>query len=163
VSEPDDGSAPPVRVLVADDQHLIREGIASLLSIETGITVVGMAQGGRDALEKAIALGPDVVLMDVRMPGFDGADATALLRHELPGCRVVMLTTFDDEEYVARALRLGAAGYLLKDLPLRELANAVRLVHAGALRGECGLDCRPARVKAGHSCSFTVECSLARG
>jgi len=131
VSDPGDGAVAPLRVLVADDQQLIREGIASLLSIQPGITVVGMASNGRDAVEKAIALGPDVVLMDVRMPESDCAAATAILHHELPGCQVVMLTTFDDEEYVVRALRAGAAGYLLKDLPAQELADAVRLAHAG--------------------------------
>src|SRR5262249_40246429 len=119
------------RVLVVDDQQLVREGIASLLSIQPGITVVGMAADGREAVEKAIALEPDVVLMDVRMPECDGAQATSRIRQELPGCQVVMLTTFDDEEYVVQALRAGAAGYLLKDLPARELADAVRLARSG--------------------------------
>ena len=122
---------PPVRVLVADDQQLIREGIASLLGIQPGIEVVGTARDGREAVEKAVALGPDVVLMDVRMPEYDGTQATARICRELPACRVVMLTTFDDEEYVVQALRAGAVGYLLKDLPAAELASAVRLAHAG--------------------------------
>lgn len=132
-----DGSAavgatgPPVRVLVADDQQLIREGIASLLSIQPGIEVVGTARDGQEAVEQAAALAADVVLMDVRMPGCDGTQATARIRRELPGCRVVMLTTFDDEDYVVQALRAGAVGYLLKDLPAEELASAVRLAHAG--------------------------------
>jgi DNA-binding NarL/FixJ family response regulator len=119
------------RVLVVDDQQLIREGIASLLGIQPGIEVVGTAVDGRDAVEQAIALAPDVVLMDVRMPGMDGVEAVAVLRKRAPACRVVMLTTFDDEEYVVQALRAGATGYLLKDLPSRELASAVRLAHAG--------------------------------
>jgi DNA-binding NarL/FixJ family response regulator len=122
---------PPVRVLVVDDQELIREGIASLLGLQPGIAVVGTARDGATAAELAVALAPDVVLMDVRMPGADGTQATALIRRELPECQVVMLTTFDDEEYVVRALRAGAAGYLLKDLPAAELAAAVRLAHAG--------------------------------
>jgi YesN/AraC family two-component response regulator len=92
-------------VLVADDQALIREGIASLLGIEPGIEVVGTAADGSDAVAKALALTPDVVLMDVRMPGVDGVQAVALLRQRLPACRVLMLTTFDDQEYVIRALR----------------------------------------------------------
>ncbi|CRK57186.1 DNA-binding response regulator, LuxR family [Alloactinosynnema sp. L-07] len=121
----------PVRVLVVDDQQLIREGIASLLGIQPGIEVVGTATDGRDAVEKAVELAPDVVLMDVRMPEMDGVEAVAALRRRVPGCRVVMLTTFDDEDYVVRSLRAGAAGYLLKDLPSRELAGAVRLAHAG--------------------------------
>jgi DNA-binding NarL/FixJ family response regulator len=127
------GAAPPsvVRVLVVDDQELIREGIASLLGLQPGIAVVGTARDGAEAAELAVALAADVVLMDVRMPGGDGTQATALIRRERPGCQVVMLTTFDDEEYVVQALRAGAAGYLLKDLPAAELAAAVRLAHAG--------------------------------
>ncbi|WP_405925814.1 response regulator [Streptomyces sp. NBC_00035] len=120
-----------VRVLVVDDQRLIRDGIASLLSIRPGIEVVGTAVDGRDAVAKTLELGPDVVLMDVRMPEMDGVEAVAVLRGRVPECRVVMLTTFDDEEYVVQALRAGAHGYLLKDLPAEELAQAVRLAHAG--------------------------------
>ncbi|MET8996422.1 response regulator transcription factor [Amycolatopsis sp. NPDC004169] len=120
-----------VRVLVVDDQRLVREGIASLLGIQPGIAVVGTAATGREAIERTLALGPDVVLMDVRMPEMDGVDAVAVLRRRAPACRVVMLTTFDDEEYVVQALRAGAAGYLLKDLPAAELAESVRLAHAG--------------------------------
>jgi DNA-binding NarL/FixJ family response regulator len=119
------------RVLIADDQRLVRESIAALLAIQEGITVVGTAVDGRDAVARAEALRPDVVLMDVRMPVMDGVAAVSLLRERLPSCRVVMLTTFDDEDLVVRALRAGAAGYLLKDLPARELAEAVRLAHAG--------------------------------
>ncbi|QYX75658.1 response regulator [Streptomyces akebiae] len=122
---------PAVRVLVVDDQTLIRDGIASLLSIRPGIAVVGTAVNGRDAVAKTLELGPDVVLMDVRMPEMDGVEAVAVLRSRAPECRVVMLTTFDDEEYVVQALRAGAHGYLLKDLPAEELAHAVRLAHAG--------------------------------
>jgi DNA-binding NarL/FixJ family response regulator len=121
----------PVRVLVVDDQRLVREGIASLLDIQPGVEVVGTAADGREAVEQTLALSPDVVLMDVRMPGMDGVDAMAVLAKRAPGSRVVMLTTFDDEEYVVQALRAGAAGYLLKDLPAAELAEAVRLAHAG--------------------------------
>ncbi|MEU9917875.1 response regulator transcription factor [Streptomyces sp. NPDC051001] len=120
-----------VRVLVVDDQQLIRDGIAALLSIRPGITVVGTAVNGREAVQKAVELEPDVVLMDVRMPELDGVEAVAVLRGRAPECRVVMLTTFDDEEYVVQALRAGASGYLLKDLPAEELAQAVRLAHAG--------------------------------
>ena len=120
-----------VRVLVVDDQQLIRDGIASLLSIRPGITVVGTAVNGREAVAKAVELRPDVVLMDVRMPELDGVEAVAVLRGRAPECRVVMLTTFDDEEYVVQALRAGASGYLLKDLPADELAHAIRLAHAG--------------------------------
>ncbi|WP_426501946.1 response regulator [Dactylosporangium sp. McL0621] len=120
-----------VRVLVVDDQQLVRDGIASLLSIQPGIEVVGTAAGGEEALARAADLAPDVVLMDVRMPGLDGVEATRALRRDHPACRVVMLTTFDDDRYVALALRAGADGYLLKDLGAAELAGAVRLVHRG--------------------------------
>ncbi|MFI8104460.1 response regulator [Streptomyces sp. NPDC086023] len=124
-------TAGPVRVLVVDDQRLIREGIASLLGIQPGMEVVGTAADGREALAQAVTLTPDVVLMDVRMPGPDGVETLVELRRRAPDCRVVMLTTFDDEEYVVRALRAGASGYLLKDLPPAELADAVRLARAG--------------------------------
>ena len=117
-----------VRVLVVDDQELIRDGIASLLGIQPGIEVVGVAGDGRSAVELAPRVAPDVVLMDVRMPVMDGVAAAAELA---PTCKVVMLSTFDDHDYVVRALRVGAVGYLLKDLPVRELAEAVRLAHAG--------------------------------
>lgn len=120
-----------VSVLVVDDQQLVRDGIASLLGIQPGIVVAGTAADGGDAVEKTLALGPDVVLMDVRMPGVDGVEALAILRRRGCAARVVMLTTFDDEEYVVEALRAGASGYLLKDLPAEELAHAIRLAHSG--------------------------------
>ena len=120
-----------IQVLVVDDQRLIREGIASLLDLQDGITVVGMAANGKEAVAQTLELRPDLVLMDVRMPELDGVAAVAVLRRAAPDCRVVMLTTFDDEEYVVQSLRAGAAGYLLKDLPAAELADAVRLAHSG--------------------------------
>lgn len=140
----------PVRVLVADDQQLIRDGIASLLAIQPGIEVVGTARDGQEAVDKAVALAPDVVLMDVRMPGCDGTQAAALVRRELPACQVVMLTTFDDEQYVVAALRAGAAGYLLKDLPATELASALRLAHAGIAQFGAQAAERLASALAGH-------------
>ncbi|MFJ7209212.1 response regulator [Streptomyces sp. NPDC098789] len=127
----DTGAAAPVRVLVVDDQELVREGIASLLGIQPGVSVVGTASDGRRAVEAAVAHRPDVALVDVRMPGMDGIETTAVLTARVPSCRIVMLTTFDDQDYVARALRAGAVGYLLKNLPSAELARSVRLVHAG--------------------------------
>jgi len=120
-----------VTVLVVDDQRLVREGIASLLDIQDGIRVVGQAVNGQEALEKALALCPDVILMDVRMPVMDGIVATAQIHRQLPGCQVIMLTTFDDEEYIVKSLRAGAVGYLLKDIPASQLARAVQLAHAG--------------------------------
>ena len=125
-------SAPgPVRVLIVDDQQIIQQGLVTILKYQPGIQVVGTAANGREALEQALKLRPDVVLMDVRMPILDGVAATAHLRQELPECRVLMLTTFDDEEYVLEALRAGATGYLLKDIPGQELAHTIRSVYAG--------------------------------
>ncbi|MFE3060004.1 response regulator [Nocardia sp. NPDC059239] len=115
-------------VLIADDQPLVREGIASLLALQAGVRVVGTAENGSAAVDLALERKPDVVLMDVRMPVLDGLAAAAALRDRT---KVLMLTTFDDDEYVILALRAGARGYLLKDLPAADLAAAVRLVHAG--------------------------------
>lgn len=120
-----------VTVMIVDDQRLVREGIASLLSIQEGIHVVGLAVNGQEAIRLALELSPDVVLMDVRMPQMDGIAATAEVRRQLKDCQVLMLTTFDDEEYIVKAMRAGASGYLLKDIPAADLAQAVRLTHAG--------------------------------
>ncbi len=120
-----------ISVLVIDDQRLMREGLASLLSIQDGIEVVGTAINGQDALEQAQQLHPDVILMDVRMPVLDGVAATIQIRQQLPSCQILMLTTFDDDEYVINALRAGATGYLLKDIPASDLAKAVQAAHKG--------------------------------
>ncbi len=120
-----------VTVLIVDDQRLVREGIASLLDIQDGLRVVGQAVDGQEAIAQALSLRPDVILMDVRMPVMDGIVATGQITRQLPDCRVIMLTTFDDEEYVIKALRAGAVGYLLKDIPASQLAQAVQLAHAG--------------------------------
>ena len=120
-----------VTVLVVDDQRLVREGIASLLSIQDGINVVGQAENGQEAIEKALALRPDVILMDVRMPVMDGMVATTHIHRQLPDCQVIMLTTFDDGEYIVKSLCAGAVGYLLKDIPASQLARAAQLAHSG--------------------------------
>ncbi len=120
-----------VTVLVADDQRLVREGIASLLELQEGIQVVGLATNGEEAVSQALALRPDVVLMDVRMPHLDGISAVIEIRKQFPECQVLMLTTFDDEEYIVKSLTAGARGYLLKDIPAQDLAQAVKLTHAG--------------------------------
>ena len=120
-----------VRVLVVDDQRLMREGIASLLDVQEGIQVVGTAADGEEAVEKALATQPDVVLMDIRMPVLDGIAATAKLLRQLPGCQVLMLTTFDDDEYIVEALGAGAIGYLLKDIPALDLARAMHAAKNG--------------------------------
>ncbi len=121
----------PIRVLLVDDQRLMREGLRILLELEPDLEVVGEAGDGQAALAAYAALRPDVVLMDVRMPGMDGVEATRRLRERWPEARVIILTTFDNDEYVFEGLRAGALGYLLKDVSGQELAEAVRTVAAG--------------------------------
>lgn len=124
-------SSTSVRVLVVDDQQLIRDGIASMLDIQPGVVVVGTAKNGQEALEQASALAPDIILMDIHMPVMNGIEATLKLRQQIPESQVVMLTTFDDESYIIRSLQAGACGYLLKDIAVDELAQAIKLAHAG--------------------------------
>ena len=120
-----------IRVLLVDDQVLFREGLETLLSVHKDIQVVGNAGNGQEAVEIAIQIRPDVVLMDVRMPVLDGVRATSLLKESLPQCRVIVLTTFDDDEYIFDALRSGAVGYLLKDVDSTQLVEAIRAVARG--------------------------------
>ena len=120
-----------IRVCLVDDQRLIREGLRLLLELEEGLDVVGEAENGAAALEAYAALQPDVVLMDIRMPGMDGVEATRRLLERWPQARVVILTTFDDDTYIFDTLRAGALGYLLKDVSGAELAAAVREVAQG--------------------------------
>ena len=121
----------PIRVLLVDDQRLMREGLRILLELEPDLQIAGEAEDGEAALEAYASLQPDVVLMDIRMPGMDGVEATWRLRERWPSARVVILTTFDDNEYVFEGLRAGAQGYLLKDVSGHDLAEAVRTVAAG--------------------------------
>ncbi len=120
-----------VRVMLVDDQRLIRDGLRLLLELEDGLEVAGEAENGAAALEVYPALQPDVVLMDIRMPVLDGVEATRRLLERWPRARVVILTTFDDDSYIFDALRAGALGYLLKDVSGPELAAAVREVARG--------------------------------
>jgi len=120
-----------VRLAVVDDQTLIREGLVSLLDMVPDLEVVGSAANGLDAIDLVAAKGPDVVLMDVQMPGMNGVAATGEIRRRFPDTRVIVLTTFDDNEYVFKALEAGAAGYLLKNADPDELARSIRAVHAG--------------------------------
>jgi DNA-binding NarL/FixJ family response regulator len=121
----------PVRVLLVDDQALFREGLRTLLSTDAGVEVVGEAANGEEAVRWALALKPDVTLMDLRMPVLGGVEATRRLRAADPGLRVIVLTTFDDNEEVFEALRAGAAGYLLKDAALERILEAVHGVARG--------------------------------
>jgi DNA-binding NarL/FixJ family response regulator len=121
----------PIRLLIVDDQRLMREGLRTLLELERGFEIVGEAGDGQAALAVYAELQPDVVLMDIRMPGMDGVEATRRLHTAWPNARVIILTTFNDDAYVFEGLRAGALGYLLKDVSGQELANAVRTVARG--------------------------------
>jgi DNA-binding NarL/FixJ family response regulator len=125
------GVTPPIRVLVADDQQLLRAGFRVILETEPDIEVVGEAADGIEALDVARDTRPDVVLMDIRMPRLDGLTATERLLARPGPPRVVVLTTFDQNEYVVRALRAGAYGFLLKDAPASRLVTAVRAAASG--------------------------------
>jgi DNA-binding NarL/FixJ family response regulator len=120
-----------IRLLLVDDQRLIRQAIKTMLELETDLQVVGSAENGETALEQVAALHPDVVLMDLQMPIRDGKTATRKIAQQFPEIKVLVLSTFDDDQYVADAMRAGASGYLLKDMPSEELAQAIRLVHGG--------------------------------
>ena len=122
----------PIKVLLVDDQPLFREGLRTLLSVHKDFEVVGEAGNGEEAIRLVRSLHPAVVLMDLQMPLLDGVAATRRLRQDYPVCRVIVLTTFDDDELVFDGLRAGAVGYLLKDAPSEKLAEAIRV----AARGE---------------------------
>lgn len=121
----------PIRILLADDQELIRLGFRLVLDAEPDLSVVGEAVDGEGAVRRALELSPDLVLMDVRMPGIDGIEATARIARDAPEVKVLVLTTFDLDDYAFGALQAGASGFLLKDARRDELVAAVRAVHAG--------------------------------
>jgi DNA-binding NarL/FixJ family response regulator len=121
-----------IRILLVDDQTMFREGLKTLLSVQPDFEVVGEAGDGEQALQKTASLHPEVILMDLRMPVLDGVAATRRLRRDHPECKVIILTTFDEDEYIYEGLRAGALGYLLKDTASDKLFEAIRL----AARGE---------------------------
>ncbi|WP_427159791.1 response regulator transcription factor [Aliinostoc sp. HNIBRCY26] len=125
-----------IRVLIAEDQEIVRRGLKTLLTTKPDLQVVGEAENGQRAIQlieglQAQFLPPDVVLMDIRMPVMDGVEATKIICQQFPRTKILILTTFDDAKYVAEALRFGAKGYLLKDTPAEELAEAIRSIHKG--------------------------------
>lgn len=124
----------PLRLLIADDQPLIRRGLAMMLATESGIEVVGQAADGMDAIQQAMATTPDVVVMDLQMPRASGVVATREITARLPRTRVVVLTTYDDDELVFAAISAGAHAYLLKDATEQEVLDTIRAVHCGESR-----------------------------
>jgi DNA-binding NarL/FixJ family response regulator len=120
-----------IRVLSVDDHALLREGIASLITHQPDMLLVSEASGGRDAIQQYRKHRPDITLMDLRMPDLNGIDALIAIRAEFPEARIIMLTTFEGDEEVRRALQAGACGYLLKSLPPKQLVQMIREVHSG--------------------------------
>ncbi|MGH3495182.1 MAG: response regulator, partial [Sciscionella sp.] len=120
-----------ITVLLADDQALVRGALASLLRLESDISVVGETGSGEEVLDLALAAKPDVALLDVQMPGKDGLTVAAELRNALPDCRVIICTTFGRPGYLTRAMSAGAAGFVVKNAPPEQLIDAVRRVHSG--------------------------------
>jgi DNA-binding NarL/FixJ family response regulator len=120
-----------IQIVLADDQHLIRRGMKALLELESDLQIIGEAENGQIAVQQVAQLHPDLVLMDIRMPVMDGVAATEAIARQFPDTKVLILTTFDDQEYVTAALQKGATGYLLKDTPSEDLAQAIRAAHKG--------------------------------
>ncbi len=124
-------AAPKIRIMLVDDHFLVRMGLIGTLGAEEDMAVVAEAENGAEAISQFRRVHPDVTLMDLRMPGMDGVETTAAIRREFPKARVVVLTTYDGDEDIHRALEAGAAGYLLKEIQREDLLRAVRDVHAG--------------------------------
>jgi two-component system, NarL family, response regulator DesR len=122
----------PIKVLIAEDQRLVRGALAALLGLEGDLEVVAEVGRGDEVVARALEAGPDVALLDIEMPGLDGLAAAAQLRRAVPGCRVLILTTFGRPGYLRQAMDAGASGFLLKDAPAAELASAIRRAAAGA-------------------------------
>ncbi|PZD75291.1 Transcriptional regulatory protein LiaR [Acaryochloris thomasi RCC1774] len=120
-----------IRLLLADDQGQFRQALASLLDLEQDLEIVGQAQDGREAISLTAKLHPDIILMDIRMPICDGVEATQEIHRRFPWIRILVLTTFDEDEYIWKSLQAGALGYLLKSTPASQLAAAVRMLHNG--------------------------------
>ncbi len=121
----------PIRILLAEDQTLMRQGLKTILELEDSFTVAGEASDGKAVVKLALQLRPDIILMDVQMPLMNGVEATAAICRSWPEARIIILTTFDRNDYVFQGIRAGAVGYLLKDVPARTLVETIRRVHEG--------------------------------
>ncbi len=147
-----------IRLLLADDQALFRQGLTSLLAWEKDFELVEQASQGEEAIALTEKLQPDVILMDVRMPICDGVEATRTIHQSYPWIRILMLTTFDEDEYIWRSLEAGALGYILKSTPAREVAAAIRTLHQGY--SQLGPTIAPkvfAQLNSGHSSASALE------
>jgi DNA-binding NarL/FixJ family response regulator len=142
-----------MNVIICDDQAIIRDGLEMLLKLERDIEVVGLAQDGAEAVEQVAKHQPDLVLMDLKMPGMNGIEATRRIRTRYPAVRVLVLTTYDDDEWVFDAIRAGASGYLLKDTPREEVIKAVR----GTVAGKSFVDPEVAGKLMGHVASQQTQ------
>lgn len=120
-----------IRLILVDDQNLVRQGLKAMLSLEPDLEIVGMADNGEEAIAQVETLQPDIVLMDVRMPVMNGSTATRIICEQFPNTKVLVLSTYDNDRDVSDAIRAGAKGYLLKDMPSDELVNAIRCINSG--------------------------------
>ena len=143
----------PIRIVITDDHPVVREGFAAMIETEPDMAVVGQARSGEEALELFRRVRPDVTLMDLRMPGMGGVEAIRALRREFPNSRLIVLTTYDGDEDIYRALEAGAQAYLLKDMLCDEILGAIRTVHAGQRRIPAAVGIRLAERMAGMNLS----------
>ncbi|MDQ7826237.1 MAG: response regulator transcription factor [Candidatus Eremiobacteraeota bacterium] len=128
-----------IKILIVDDHTLVREGFAKMLELESSFNVVGQASSARDALEKTKSLRPEIVLMDIKLPGINGIEATKMIKKEHPDVEVIILSMYDEEEYVMESVKAGATGYVLKDISQDELFSAIKVVHSGGSLIQPGL------------------------
>ena len=128
-----------IKILIVDDHTLVREGFAKMLELEPLFQVVGQSSSARDALEKTMSTKPDIVLMDIKLPGINGIEATKMIKKEHPDVEVIILSMYDEEEYVLESVKAGATGYVLKDISQEELFSAIKVVHSGGSLIQPGL------------------------
>lgn len=122
-----------IKIVIADDQELIRDSLKIVLSANQDMDVIDTVADGREVIRSVRKAKPDVILMDIRMPGMDGVSCTQIIKENYPQIKIIILTTFDDDEYVYNALKYGASGYLLKGVSMAELSSAIRTVYGGRL------------------------------